>query len=177
MEWMRAVGISSALRENLIWFSSLPSLFSLFRAAVLKRTTVHALEVEVIKQQSNVPSETTYRNNFHSSSLLIRDACCVFTRSHERFRLPLDMSVVSADHSESSKERGGLGRSDVSDTTFASLKHNNLFDKDDAEVRNAGVEHCPGVHFVVIEETTAKDSAREWFVRLRSWRHWRPCTS
>jgi hypothetical protein len=45
--------------KHVIWFSSLPSRFSLFRTTVLKQPTSHALEVEVIKQRSNVPSETT----------------------------------------------------------------------------------------------------------------------
>jgi hypothetical protein len=29
----------------------------------------------------------------------------------------------------------------------------------------------------VIEETTTKDSAREWLVRLGCWRYWWRCTS
>jgi hypothetical protein len=53
--------------------------------ALLNEDLSQAVDLEVIKQRSNIPSETTgSRSNFRSD-LLIRDACCVFTGSHEQF--------------------------------------------------------------------------------------------
>jgi hypothetical protein len=44
-----------------------------------------AVDIEVIKQRSNVPSETTESRSDFRNQLLIRDACCVFTGSSDRF--------------------------------------------------------------------------------------------
>ena len=45
----------------------------------------HAVDIEVIKQRSNVPSETTESRNDFRDQLLIRDGFCVFTGSSDRF--------------------------------------------------------------------------------------------
>jgi len=45
----------------------------------------HAIDIEVIKIRTNVPSETTQTRDDFRNCLLERDACCVWTGTEEEF--------------------------------------------------------------------------------------------